>query len=926
VTGWLTALRIARRDARRARGRTALVIALIGLPVLGLAFVAVSIDTFRLSPAERADRELGTGDAVLEWQFDSPVRQHPTELYGFPDGDDVKHRGVATEPEVLAALPAGSRAIPKWDDTRGFRTATGTATLQTVELDYTDPLARGILVPLAGRAPERADEVALSPYAAKRVGAGVGGTLRADKGTRSWRIVGLVEDPTELRRQLTVFPPATLHPLDPPPRPAGEGDGARPVVNGASGRLTWIVDAPGPLPWPDVRRLNGAGIVALSRAVLLDPPPDSEIPPEMVAPQSRFPVAPMLGGMLVLEVVLLAGPAFAVGARRRRRELALVAANGGTPAHLRRIVLADGVVLGVAAAAAGIVAGVLAAVAARPLIEEYVAQSRPGAFRVYPAALAALAGLALLAGVLAALVPAWTAARQPVVAALSGRYAATATRRRWALAGLVLLAAGVALTVGGGGGAHAVLTAVGLTVGQLGLVLCTPTLIGLLSRLGGRLPLGPRIALRDVGRNRAAAAPAVSAVLAAVSMSALVGTLYLANERQNVYSDLPTTLPSGYAAAAPREVKGADPQAMRAAENALRASLPVTAVVPYGWFACPARAAKEDAAVACYARAEVPAARRCPYALIAEQREPTAAEQRAARRDGRCDTADRFARTSYAPVSPLIAIVEPDDVRHLVRLDPAVVDAAVATLRAGGVVVDSARLVEDGRVTLKVIDEPTTGTAEPPGRTVRVPGYALPAGADSPSLIFAPSTLDRVGLAGRPAGLVAATSRPPTQAERDRLNAAIAAVPGWAAGVEEKPVREDNPYLVLLAIGAGLITLGAAAIATGLAAADGRADLTTLAAVGASPGVRRALSVSQTGLIAGLGSALGLAAGIGAAMAFIVGTNRSNGDIWPAPPTMPYAVPWLNVVVSLVLVPLVAVLGAGLLTRARLPIERRPGT
>ncbi|MEK8107565.1 hypothetical protein NKG94_25220 [Micromonospora sp. M12] len=42
----------------------------------------------------------------------------------------------------------------------------------------------------------------------------------------------------------------------------------------------------------------------------------------------------------------------------------------------------------------------------------------------------------------------------------------------------------------------------GLILGELGLVCCTPTLIGALARLGRVLPLAPRIALRDASRNR----------------------------------------------------------------------------------------------------------------------------------------------------------------------------------------------------------------------------------------------------------------------------------------------------------------------------------------------------------------------------------------------------------------------------------------
>jgi putative ABC transport system permease protein len=109
----------------------------------------------------------------------------------------------------------------------------------------------------------------------------------------------------------------------------------------------------------------------------------------------------------------------------------------------------------------------------------------------------------------------------------------------------------------------------------------------------------------------------------------------------------------------------------------------------------------------------------------------------------------------------------------------------------------------------------------------------------------------------------------------------------------------------------------------GLAAADGRADLSTLAAVGASPRVRRALSLSQSGVIAGLGSLLGALAGLGAAAAVLFALNRAYADLWPAPAPYPIAVPWLNLGPALLVVPLISMLGGGLLTPSRLPIERR---
>ena len=63
-------------------------------------------------------------------------------------------------------------------------------------------------------------------------------------------------------------------------------------------------------------------------------------------------------------------------------------------------------------------------------------------------------------------------------------------------------------------------------LGELGLVLCTPSLVGLIARIGRILPLAPRIALRDAARNRAAAAPAISAVMAAVAGSVALGLYF----------------------------------------------------------------------------------------------------------------------------------------------------------------------------------------------------------------------------------------------------------------------------------------------------------------------------------------------------------------------------------------------------------------
>ncbi len=53
----------------------------------------------------------------------------------------------------------------------------------------------------------------------------------------------------------------------------------------------------------------------------------------------------------------------------------------------------------------------------------------------------------------------------------------------------------------------------------------------------------------------------------------------------------------------------------------------------------------------------------------------------------------------------------------------------------------------------------------------------------------------------------------------------------WTGSPAEE--RDDAVVLLILALFAGVVTLGAAAITTGLSKADAEADLTTLSAVGA---------------------------------------------------------------------------------------------
>jgi putative ABC transport system permease protein len=235
----------------------------------------------------------------------------------------------------------------------------------------------------------------------------------------------------------------------------------------------------------------------------------------------------------------------------------------------------------------------------------------------------------------------------------------------------------------------------------------------------------------------------------------------------------------------------------------------------------------------------------------------------------------------------------------------------------------------------------TIDLRQPSLHTTSVAAYAVTTGVRWFEPVFSPSLLRQFHNNSVAAGVLV-SDRPsasptdsapvppnavPSQATEDALNALTLSVSANTnVYVERGDIsRPDSgpDVSLILAAAAAVIALGAAAIATGLAAADSRRDLLTLGAVGATPRVRRVLSVAQAAVIAGTGSLIGVVAGLGAAAAILTGLNHQWTVIWPKPAHYPIVIPWWNILIALVAVPLVAMLGAGLLTRSRLPSERR---
>jgi putative ABC transport system permease protein len=428
---------------------------------------------------------------------------------------------------VAALLPPGSRSLT--DVSRdGLVTADGSsAPVQQRAFAYADPLAEGIYRPSTGRAPDGPGEVAVTTALAERFGLALGDTLALDGQDDVRTVVGVVEDGSRRDAQTVLLPPGALTAETTPAE----------VFGGA--RL--LVDVPGELVWSQVEAANAQGVFVEARTPVpgAPPAPDNGGGDET----ETFAAIGLIVGMALLEVILLAGPAFAVGAKRSGCQLALLAATGGDRRDVRRTVLGGGLVLGLTGALIGAAGGVALAAAGLPLLARVNADI-PGPFEIRLVEVAGIAAIGVGTALLAAWLPARTAARQDVVAALTGRRGTVRSSRRLPVIGVLAAVAGAALALEGARRREVLVILAGSALAELGLVAATPALVGATGRLGPLLPVAPRLALRDAARNRGRTAPAVSAILAAVAGSVGVGTFLVSLDANDARSYIASAAPA----------------------------------------------------------------------------------------------------------------------------------------------------------------------------------------------------------------------------------------------------------------------------------------------------------------------------------------------------------------------------------------------
>jgi putative ABC transport system permease protein len=893
----------------------------LALPVIVVVAIVVVAGSNQLSGAEQAERQLGPAQASLIWAG-VPISQPANPDRGWEPKDQsvaAEMAGSAPEPPrpPVRLLPPGSTVLPSIVTEAVLSTPSASQTLPVTGEQLGRPVFSGTVELRAGRFPDAVGQLALTPGAARALGVQVGGWVDGPQGVGPLKVVGTVTVPFQGGEVFCT--PAQARSLADKLGPAD--------ANYFTSVTTWFVAGPRPVTWAEVQRLNEARWVVTSREVLLHPPlsvpayAGTGVESDLARPAAATTAA-LLACMVLLEVVLLAGPAFAVGARRRERELATLAAAGAGPRQLIGVVLGEAAVLGLAAGVAG-VAGGIGAGAAFLAGERAWSYSVPGGLKLRWAEIAVVAAVAVVSGLLAALLPALQARRHGTAGASRAGWVARRPHPGLTVTGLVLLVAAVVIGVSVkstvvANGLLGVVTVAAL--GEAALVLLTPAVLQGVGRLGGHLGLWSRLAARDAARRRSAAAPAVAAIMAVVAASAafmVVGASVAARE-QSAYQP---AVPVGDAYI--DMAQPASPSVALAFVRRLHEAMPAATVLvargPGLGGACPG-----------------PQARGACKALGFDYWLPTLCPgphgpEFVGAGSGFLSTSPTGKDCSLSTMASLngILAVSPSQLSALIG-GGAPGRAAAAALSAGKVVALSPNLVHDGHLSLGWSS--MAGVLQPSGPLLTYPATYVPSPVPVATVAMSASQAARIGpLTDVSVVVLGATRQPAAQLQQaSRLVSDFGSYLYVEHGFQT-PVN----WLLLALVGANLVlVLGAAAAATALIGADSRDELVTLAALGAPPGGRRRLSMARAGLIAGLGSGAGTVAG---ALLGVLAT-RSLGYEWAnmsflgsssgfGPLSSPLLspsphVPWQLVLLFLV-APMVAAVFGGLLSPGRIPIERR---
>jgi len=501
------AVRLAWREVRRRPGRTALVCLLVALPVFAMAAASVVYRTADETSAESFERMAGRADAFL-----------------------LVDRAAPTDEELDAVLPPGSTWRRGAYATREVVGGPERRGMAVVGLDLRDPLFEGIAELVEGRAPSASGEIALDPRSAAAFGVGVGDRLELRRPESTWTVTGLFRQRDSLRGAWLVVAPTEMDVFRSAPD-AFDGPGRElvfvdlPDGAGAQDRRDAFL-ALRSWGWPEIPELGGGGSGVDDRAMVWG----------------------WVAGALALAATgIVVAAAFATSARRQLVMIGQLAANGADPRLIRRTLGLQGLWSGLLGSGAGVLVALAALAPGRPLAE-LVVNRRLGAWDVSVLDLAVIITTGAIAGFVAALVPARSASRVPVLAALAGRRPLGSVPTGLAPLGLSLFGVGLlllgivstAVSRSDGPGNGDVLAAVAVLggLGVLGGMCCTtPFLVAGLGRVATSAGGTWRLAARSLARTRTRSSAVVTSIAVTVAAAAVTVTLVETLQAQEERND-----------------------------------------------------------------------------------------------------------------------------------------------------------------------------------------------------------------------------------------------------------------------------------------------------------------------------------------------------------------------------------------------------
>ena len=882
-TSWRLALRLARRDLFKNKARAIIALAMVTLPVLTVVAADVLIQTAQVSSAEGIDRRIGTtATAELRLgQSGMPVTQGADPMKsGGESGEKLSHPTRLADIEAVigrrTTTPAPARKDLLLATTHGREYATGT------ELDVKARLAAGLFRLVSGRWPTSPGEVVVNRPTLDRIAShSTLTTVGRDRAESTHAIVGTVVDATSRTMPVVLGLPGAF------PEAAA-------YSSWEAGGQGWLVDGP-PITWDQVQQLNRLGVFVTDRTIATHPGDYPDPFPSSGVDDTTIQVAALIVVMALIEVVLLAGPAFAVGARKQQRSLALLVSSGGTPAQARRVIIGGGLLLGLSAGVLGMGGGILAGWLLMPVAQRFNGEWL-GPFEIDWLHVLAVAAFGLVSALIACVVPAWIASRQNVVAVLAGRRGDAKPVRAFPWIGLALFAVGVLVACGGarpaGGGELTIAWAAVICV--LGMVLLVPVVVSWMARLAGRLPLPVRFAARDAVRHRTRTTPAVAAVAATVAGVVALGISTASDEKQNRETYLPSMVMGN------------------------------ASVTPSYDFVDDSATTTDWRRIADTVAQGVPDARISAVTGLAQ----TTADGNYLQVSFTAPHSDTWLMP-YQTRSGLgteAIVSDGTDLSPTVRASLPAGDEVQAALASGKAVVFGDHVPDLHEVQIKSELDSADGEATKKHR-VTVPALVVDRG-DEPApavAILPPSIAKQVGIPITTVALEVDRPELTTGEEKD-LNAALAALPAPASLMVERGYQPDAYTKIVqwvLALLGGILMLGGTLTAMFLALTDARPDLATLAAVGAEARVRRKVAASYTFVMAFVGAVLGMLVGFVPGIAITRPLTRTSAGDGGGPMSYFLDIPWLMIAVVVIGLPILASVLVGLCVRSRLPMVSR---